>query len=306
MIYSLFGDGVLTNKLKHNCYKIKLRSLNEKFTCNFEVLDQATIYDNVRPVCKGPWIKELEENGIILTDVAVHCETIHILVGADIMGRLLTGNRKILSSGLVAVKTSLGWTLMGKVPVEEAPNENLAMAVTSMFINEAEVSSLWRLNLIGINDPVEKKSKHKIDLQTKEHFLKTVTVNNDGRYEICLPWADDKSFLPDNFSLAKKRLEYTTSKLLAMNLYQQYENVFLSLIAEGIIEIVPTSEVNSYGNYLPHRPVLKASSSTTPIRPVFDASARFINHPSLNQCLQCGPNLIELIPDVLLRFRERR
>ncbi|XP_035217864.1 uncharacterized protein LOC118191169 [Stegodyphus dumicola] len=91
-----------------------------------------------------------------------------------------------------------------------------------------------------------------------------------------------------------------------MNLYQQYENVFLSWIDEGIIEIVPTSEVNSYGNYLPHRPVLKASSCTTPIRPVFDASARLTNHPSLNQCLQCGPNLIELIPDVLLRFRERR
>ncbi|XP_071042188.1 uncharacterized protein [Parasteatoda tepidariorum] len=28
-------------------------------------------------------------------------------------------------------------------------------------------------------------------------------------------------------------------------------------------------------------------------------------HPSLNDCLHSGPNLIELIPDVLLRFRER-
>ncbi|KFM77148.1 hypothetical protein X975_01493, partial [Stegodyphus mimosarum] len=169
------------------------------------------------------------------------------------MGRLLTGNRKILSSGLIAVETSFGWTLMGKVSAEEAFNESLAMAVTSVFINEAEVSSLWRLDLIGINDPIEKESKHEVD------FLETVTVNNYCR------WID-----------------------------------------EGIIENVPTSEVNSYGNYLPHRPVLKASSSTTPVRPVFDASAKLTNHPSLNQCLQCGPNLIEFIRDVLLRFRKWR
>ncbi|GFX47650.1 uncharacterized protein TNCV_699041 [Trichonephila clavipes] len=58
------------------------------------------------------------------------------------------------------------------------------------------------------------------------------------------------------------------------------------------------------GNYLHHRPVLKPSSVTTPIRPVFDASARLPNHPSLNQCLECGPHLIELLPGLLLRLRE--
>ncbi|GFV11461.1 DUF1758 domain-containing protein [Trichonephila clavipes] len=83
-----------------------------------------------------------------------------------------------------------------------------------------------------------------------------------------------------------------------------YENVIQSWLAEGIIE-VPKNEISCYGTYLPHRAVIKLSSSTTPIRPVFDASARLANYPSLNQCLACGPSLIELIPDILLRFRER-
>ncbi|GIY46260.1 uncharacterized protein CEXT_202791 [Caerostris extrusa] len=74
---------------------------------------------------------------------------------------------------------------------------------------------------------------------------------------------------------------------------------------EGIIEEVPTSEIKTFGNYLPHRPVIKESNSTTPIRPVFDASSRMKGHPSLNQCLYSGPNLIELIPDILLRFRAK-
>ncbi|XP_035232115.1 uncharacterized protein LOC118203921 [Stegodyphus dumicola] len=39
------------------------------------------------------------------------------------------------------------------------------------------------------------------------------------------------------------------------------------------------------------------------VRPVFDASARERNQPSLNDCLNRGPNLIELIPDIIDRFR---
>lgn len=48
------------------------------------------------------------------------------------------------------------------------------------------------------------------------------------------------------------------------------------------------------------------NNSTTRIRPVFDASARSKDSPSLNQCLETGPNLIELIPAMLHRFRERK
>ncbi|GBM26519.1 hypothetical protein AVEN_245248-1 [Araneus ventricosus] len=68
---------------------------------------------------------------------------------------------------------------------------------------------------------------------------------------------------------------------------------------EGIIEEVLPNEVALYGKYLPHRPVLIECNSTTPIRPVLDASAKFQGYLSLNQCLQCAPNLIELIPDIV-------
>ncbi|GFS54563.1 uncharacterized protein TNCV_2748891 [Trichonephila clavipes] len=193
---------------------------------------------------------------------------------------------------------------MSKVPQEEPSEENLAMTVLSLFVIEAEISNLWKPDLIGINDPVEKKSKNEINLQTKKHFLETVTINEEGRYEVCLPWFDDKSFFPDNLSLAKKRLNYTTSKLLTMNISEKYENVIQSWLAEGIIE-VPKNEESCYGNYLPHSAVIKLSSSTTPIRPVFDTSAGLANYPSLNQCLACGPSLMELIPNIVLRFRER-
>ena len=52
--------------------------------------------------------------------------------------------------------------------------------------------------------------------------------------------------------------------------------------------------------------MLKESSSTTPIRPVFDGSVKLAKQPSLNQCLHCGLNLVEFILDILLRFIERK
>ncbi|XP_035210913.1 uncharacterized protein LOC118185196 [Stegodyphus dumicola] len=56
------------------------------------------------------------------------------------------------------------------------------------------------------------------------------------------------------------------------------------------------------GHFLPHRPVIK-DSTTTKIRPVFDASARESGKCSLNDLLYKGPNLLEIIPEILDRFR---
>ncbi|UYV64637.1 hypothetical protein LAZ67_3001419 [Cordylochernes scorpioides] len=47
----------------------------------------------------------------------------------------------------------------------------------------------------------------------------------------------------------------------------------------------------------------QAESNTTPVRPVFDASCKTKGGWSLNDCLAKGPNLLELIPDIMLRFR---
>lgn len=52
--------------------------------------------------------------------------------------------------------------------------------------------------------------------------------------------------------------------------------------------------------------MIKLSSATIKIRPVFDAGAKQRWSPSLNQCLEKGPNLIEEIPDILIKFRQNR
>ena len=73
----------------------------------------------------------------------------------------------------------------------------------------------------------------------------------------------------------------------------------------GVIEEVPDDEIVSPHPvfYLPHHPVVKESSVSTKVRPVFDASAPGPNDVSVNDCVETGPCLIPDLVKVLLKFR---
>ncbi|GBM23814.1 hypothetical protein AVEN_91149-1 [Araneus ventricosus] len=114
LVHSLFG-GIKSEKFEHACCKIRL-SLENNFACNFEALDQMTICNDVTPFNAGPWVKKLQEMNITLTDVGEKSQPVQVLICADLFGNFLTGQHRVLSCGLVAIYTSLGWILSGKVP----------------------------------------------------------------------------------------------------------------------------------------------------------------------------------------------
>ncbi|XP_037775533.1 uncharacterized protein LOC119572496 [Penaeus monodon] len=112
--------------------------------------------------------------------------------------------------------------------------------------------------------------------------------------------------LRNNEGLARKRLEGLERKLdKDPQLKEQYFDVFTGYEDEGIIEEVPSNEIVSSQPiyYMPHRPVVKESSTSTKIKPVFDASAASYNGVSLNDCLESGPSLNPDLVKVLIRFR---
>lgn len=296
LLHGLFGGNNLEQR--HGCYDIKMSYGNFCYTC--EVLDQTAICSDISPIFHGPWTQELDSLDIKLSDVHDGAP-IELLIGADIAGKLYTGKRKVLVCGLVAVETLLGWTLMGKIPSNH--DSNKTTCAISLFVKNASITDLWELEALGITDPYEKKSKEELALATKEHFLKNVRQDSEGRYEIVLPWLEGHPPLPSNYRIAKNRLENTVKRLEQRSLLTPYNEVFQEWCDDHIIEEVPENELPRTIHYLPHRPVVKEGSATTKIRPVFDASAREKGGPSLNQCLEKGPNLIELIPAILIRFR---
>ncbi|GFY38842.1 CCHC-type domain-containing protein [Trichonephila inaurata madagascariensis] len=113
-VHSLF-DGSKTKMYRHKCYKICLTDIDNYYTCNLNVYDQEIIRNDVPSIRHNPQIKELKNRKINLSDSGHNLGgKIEILLGADVAGKLLTGTMFYLKSGSVAIKTKLGWMLMGK------------------------------------------------------------------------------------------------------------------------------------------------------------------------------------------------
>ncbi|XP_050500674.1 uncharacterized protein LOC126880664 [Diabrotica virgifera virgifera] len=301
IVHTLFG-GKSTSEQRHKLYKVT--ASEGAYSCSFDALDQPKICADVSPVYHGPWVEELSDMNISLSDVG-HIAPIEILLGADVVGKLYTGRKYQLQCGLVAVETLLGWTLMGKVPAV-ASNFSTSMMSIALFVDSSSVAKLWELDIIGITDPVEKLTREVAAKEAKNFFYETIRCDNEGRYEVMLPWLNKHPLISDNLVVARRRLDTTLNKLKKSNLFESYNLIFNEWLNEGVIEIVNNPEENNCVHYLPHRPVIKNTSETTKIRPVFDASSHEQGRPSLNQCLEVGPNLIELIPSVLLRFRQQK
>lgn len=248
----------------------------------------------------GPWISQLKKRKIFLSDwemAFTERPEIQILIGSDYYEKFRTGKRIQLQPGLFAVETILGWTLSGPIGGEESA----AMDVTHSYFS-AELSKLWDLELLGIRDTADQETKQEKDLRVKEGFLNQIQRNPDGRYVVKLPWISGVPSIPDNRKIAEKRLVAATKKLITQGEFDKYDQIFKDWMAEGIIEEMVDDPGNG-GHYIPHRPVFKPDSLTTPVRPVYDASCRVGKHPSLNMCLETGPNMLDLIPSMLLRFR---
>ncbi|GBO46640.1 hypothetical protein AVEN_64587-1, partial [Araneus ventricosus] len=254
----LFGGGI-SPASEHKRYMVNVESLNRKYSTPLSLLEQQKICSKLPRIHDRKLLSELASRGIKLTDVGRDSPPIRVLLGADILRSILTGRIEVLSSGVSAVETLLGWTILG-------------------LGKKKEVVNLVTLSLQNM-------------------------MCEDQRYEVALPWLAGHPALYDKYDAAESRLRTATKRLINENYFEAYNNVFKQWEAEGIIEAVPINQLAKEVHYLPHRPVIKPSSNTTKVRPVFDASFKKPGFASLNECLSVGPSLIHKILPLLLRFR---
>ncbi|GFQ79453.1 DUF1758 domain-containing protein [Trichonephila clavata] len=165
----------------------------------------------------------------------------------------------------------------------------------SLHVSDLRICDLWSLDSLGIKEPSISQSKSEIEEVVKDHFVRSLRRDDEGRYQVSLPWLEVHPELSDNRNIAERRLKSCVRSLQKRNCLQEYENIFKEWVSEKIIESVEPEELaREKGHFLPHRPVFK-KNSTTRIRPVFDASAKERNSGSLNDCIEKGPNYLELI-----------
>ncbi|UYV71706.1 hypothetical protein LAZ67_9000089, partial [Cordylochernes scorpioides] len=264
--HSLFG-GSSTDVVEHEVYTIHLSDINNSYRCEFEALGQPLICGSIPPVCPRSLLEGSEE--LDVSDLMR--DRIEVLIGADIAGRLLTDDQRRISSGLVAIRTKLGWTVMGKIPPTEVRDDISSLCVTTLL--SLDLENLWKLDAIGVSDAEVEKKTQSLQAEMEEHFAHTTTRDIEGRYEVALPWVQDKERIPSNRDLAENQLRSVRRKLEEVGDMKEYGQIFEEWMKQGIIEYAREDKLDGV-HYLPHRPVYKRNSQTSRIRPVFKASAR--------------------------------
>ena len=126
----------------------------------------------------------------------------------------------------------------------------------------------------------------------------------DGHYQIALPWRYQSPCLPNNRSMAERRLRLLQNRLKKdESLRMKYRDVIDDYIERGHARKVQVNlDEDSKDKpvwYLPHHPVVRPDK----LRVVFDCSARY-EGTSLNDQLLSGPDLTNSLVRVLIRFRQ--
>lgn len=289
---SLFG-GVTTGTERYEVYHVEVEAVKGDF--RFELSNCLAVSNICSPlpnVRDKATLHDLRMRGVELSDFGNRNSDIQLLIGADVLGSLLLEHNVVLKSGITAISTKLGWCVVGAVTGSAQVTRNQCLFVQSE-------TKLWELDVLGIESSGTDVTSE--DETTREHFLNSVKVDEEGRYEVTLPWRVGHPVLKSHRGMAEARLRSITAKNASC--LADYHQVFLDWEREGIIEKVEKEVEGAETHYLPHRPVVKVERKTTKVRPVFDASAKERGGVSLNDCLYSGPNLLKTIPSILTNFR---
>ena len=143
------------------------------------------------------------------------------------------------------------------------------------------------------------------DKRAVEIWERSVAVV-DGHYEMDIPFKSEHSNLPDNRSVAEKRLQSLTKRFLREpDLHARYKDGIQELLDKGYAEKVPQQDTEVTPGrtwYLPHHNVVNENKPER-LRIVFDCAASF-GGTSLNKEVLQGPDFTNNLVGVLLRFRE--
>ncbi|GBM34169.1 hypothetical protein AVEN_17973-1 [Araneus ventricosus] len=188
--HGLFGG--IEHAETHQRYRINLSNVDGSYNFVLDVLDEEKICASLPKMNDAHCLNQLKDMGILISDVAINERSclyemnpgeIHLLIGADYAGKLLTGNIKHLSGSLVAVQTLLGWTVMGKSYIINT-NKSSLLLVLSLHVNNAKISDLWNLDSLGIKEDSAKRTKTETQELALEHFRETVSRDSTDRYKV--------------------------------------------------------------------------------------------------------------------------
>lgn len=233
-------------------------------------------------------------------------QKVEMLLGANVLEAVLQLEAKVGRPGEpVAIRTAFGWTLTGSVS-SCAPGHLRSV----MLLRKAEtiselVQDWWTTE--GFGCKFDGEAPQSLEDVRALKIMEDTTRKVDGRYEVGLLWRDEEMKMPDNWNMAHHRLQRLERSLRQQpEKAKEYDEALMGYVEKGHARKIALSEPESKSVkrwYLPHHAVVNPNKAK--VRVVFDAAAEYAG-TSLNSALLTGPDMLQNLVGVLLRFREER
>ena len=226
------------------------------------------------------------------------CGPIEVIIGTDSTDahwclEEIRGGRK----EPIARRTPLGWIVLG--PSSSSCSKSVNVLQTDLL--QQQLERIWSADFQDVRsiDPVMSVD----DKTALRHMQETVHMEN-GKFHVGIPWrVDHETSLPNNRGVAESRLRMLKRKFQSnAKLAEDYTATVEGYIADNQARLVSASEAaEEHQWFLPHHAVFKKSNPSK-CRVVFDCAAEY-KGVSLNDVIHQGPNFLNNLAGVLLRFR---
>ena len=227
---------------------------------------------------------------------------IGILIGANVPSvHIPLEVKKGEHSEPLAIKTIFGWTLFGSSGQPESLSINKIVIKPEDDLHHC-VQRIWDQDFM--TNPSDRDEAPSIEDQRCYEKLESETTFADGKYQVPMLWKKDIT-LPNNRTVAEKRFDQLQNKLRREpNLQRLYNQKMTTYLDTGYArKMTPEEAATDHPRtwYLPHYGVFNPNKPGK-IRLVWDAAAKF-QGTSLNDALYTGPDLLNNMLGVLMRFR---
>ncbi|KHJ89107.1 Pao retrotransposon peptidase [Oesophagostomum dentatum] len=180
--------------------------------------------------------KFIHDNGFEVQQQTSVPSSPQILLGCDQLWDIMSGSMIKLPSGLHLIATKFGYMISGKQS-DELPEEKILLTV-AMEDEKEQWDKLWTLDSSGIQEypGTLKEEKERENVAVLRKFNQTITRRKDGYY-VRLPWKENHEELPDNWSIALRRLKsiwqiHKNNKAFL----EQYNGIFQEQLQKGVLE----------------------------------------------------------------------
>ena len=282
----------------------------------------AMCWEHLKPIASElmPYRKDLEVGLLIGTNCPRAIKPREIIPGSD--------------NDPYGVRTDLGWGIIGRVCLSPLPDSNEDHGVWTNKIITRELTSSYecgrprcgatfvlKSRVKEVFNPAQVNEMFELDFQERcevkyerslsvedQKFLKIlgdgIHKRENRHYEMPLPLRSEEVELPNNCSLALKRLFLLKEHFKRDPDYYKDYVKFMEKVIEDYAEKCKDDAPGSIGrvNYVSHHGVYHPKKPDK-IRVVFDCSARYAG-TSLNQNLLQGLDLTNSLVGVLCRFRQ--